>query len=116
MENVASPLPKMSGTDYEPKEGDIITVELPNERTRAKIEKVISDAACIARIMQYTTAFHSHPYKKDDLIACKFEEVGVRNQGWRLVSDREMAEADAEAASQVPVAEVEPEKKKKKGK
>lgn len=111
------PLPKMSHPNYEPKEGDVITVELPDERTRATIVRIISDTAVIAKIMQYTTGRHSHPYKKDDLIACKFETLDLGNSGWRVLSDRELE--DVEPAAEVappPPAAVPTVAKKKKGK
>jgi hypothetical protein len=101
MDNIKHPnaparLPKMSTPRYEPKIGDTITVELPDERTRAQIEKVISQDAVIARLMTFTTS-KSHQYRKDDLVACRFEMLGMTIPGWRAMSQRELDEADSHA-------------------
>jgi len=90
-------LPKMSSPHYEPKVGETITLELPDERTRATIEKVISDEAAIARLLTYTTS-KSHSYKKGDLVACRFERLGMGVPGWRAMSQRELDEADSAKA------------------
>lgn len=101
--NAPVKLPRMSTPHYEPKVGDTITIELPDERTRATIEKVISDTAVIAKLLTYTSS-KSHAYRKDDLVACKFEMLNMTVPGWRAMSQREL---DAAAG---------PEKKKRKGK
>lgn len=107
-DKLSKPLPQMSGPKYEPKVGDTITVDLPNERTRARIEKVISDTAVIAKITQFTTGRTSHNYNKDDLIACVYETLSMNSPGWRVMSERELAEAEAAAEPPPP--------KKKRGK
>lgn len=86
-------LPRMSKPHYEPKVGDTITVELPDERTRATVEKVISDTAVIARLQHYMTS-KSHNYKKDELIACRFETLSMGINGWRVMSERELDAAE----------------------
>ena len=110
---IGNPMPKMSGAEYVPKEGDVITVYLPDERTRATIERVISDTAVIAKIMQYTTAKISHSYKKGDLVACQFEPQNMNQMGWRAVSERELEESTPAPPPPEPVAKA---PKKKKGK
>lgn len=87
-------LPRMSGPTYEPKEGDTITVELPDERTRAQIIKVVSDTAVIAKLLTYTTS-KSHNYKKGDLVPFRHQRLDMNLPGWRSVSQHEMDEADA---------------------
>lgn len=98
MQTQPTKLPKMSSPHYEPKVGDTITVELPDERTRAVIEKVISDEAAIARLLHYTTS-KSHSYKKGDLIACRFEMLGMSIPGWRAMSERELDDAESAGPS-----------------
>lgn len=93
MKQPTSTLPRMSGSRYEPKVGDTITVELPDERTRAEVIKVISDTAVLARLATFTTAKGSHNYRKDDVIPCRFQKLGMGVPGWRVVSEREMDEA-----------------------
>lgn len=106
-----APLPRMSGSHYVPKVSDTITVQLPDEATRAKIERVISDVAVIASLSTFTTARHSHSYRKGDLVPCRFETLGMGVPGWRAMSEREMDDAEAaHRAKQAPQA-----KAKKKG-
>lgn len=87
-------LPHMSGSTYEPKVGDTITLELPDERTRAVIERVVAPDAAIAKLNTYTTS-KSHNYRKGDLVACRYEVLGMNQAGWRVMSDRELADAEA---------------------
>ena len=98
MQNEPVRLPKMSSPHYEPKVGDTITVEIPDERTRAVIERLISDEAAIAKLLSYTTS-KSHTYKKGDLVACRFERLGMGISGWRVMSQREMDDAEATGAA-----------------
>lgn len=102
---INSKLPVMHVTGYMPKIGDQITISLPDEKTRGTIEKVISPEAVIAKLTQFTTAKTSHPYRKDDLIACKLRVDALNQRNWQVVPQREL-EAAADAA----------EKKPKKGK
>lgn len=90
----APKLPVMSGAHYEPKVGDAITVELPDERTRAEVIKVISDTAVIAKLSTYTTS-KSHNYRKGDLVPLRFQTLDMNIPGWRAVTQHEMDEADA---------------------
>lgn len=84
----------MSLSRHEPQAGETITVDLPDERTRATIEKVLSRTAVIAKIDTFTTGNpKSHTYKRGDLIACRFTEVGMNLSGWKVVGERELSEA-----------------------
>lgn len=96
----APTLPRMSNANYIPKVGDTITIELPDERTRGTIEKVISDTAVIAQLQHFTTAKLSHNYRKDDLVPCRFGKLSMNMSGWRAVSEREMEEAAAARAAE----------------
>lgn len=87
-------LPAMSGPDYQPKVGDQITVQLPDERTRCTIESVVSHDACIARLNHFTTS-KSHSFRKGDMIPCRYEMLEMNQPGWRSLTDRELAEAEA---------------------
>lgn len=92
-------LPRMSTPHYEPKEGDTITISLPDEITRGQIERVISDEAVIAKLLTFTMAVgKSHQYRKGDLVPCRFTRLGMGNMGWEAVSQREMDEAVAAKA------------------
>lgn len=91
----AAPLPRMSTPHYEPKVGETITVELPDERTRAIIERVVSDTAVLARLLTFTTS-KSHSYRKDELVACRFEMLNMTVPGWRVMSQRELDDAESQ--------------------
>lgn len=93
--NQPAQLPRMSNPRYEPHVGEEITIELPDERTRASIESVVSPTHCLARLLRYPVS-KSHQYRKGDLIACKHETLGMGISGWRVMSQRELDEADAE--------------------
>lgn len=95
----------MRPTHYEPKVGDTITVELPDERTRATVERVISDEAVIAKIASFTTNNKSHNYKRHDLIACRFGGTSMNARGWKVVSDQELREPPAPEPELVETAE-----------
>lgn len=92
--NQPAHLPRMSTPHYQPKVGDEITVEVPDERTRAVIESLVSDTHCIARLLRYPVS-KSHNYKKGDLVPCKHETLGMGVAGWRVISQRELDEAVA---------------------
>jgi hypothetical protein len=88
---------------YLPREGDKITVTLPAERTRCEIIKVVSDEACIAQLLSFTTA-KEHRLTKGDKIACRFELGPMDQPQWVYVPqeqmDAEIAERNARWAEQ----------------
>lgn len=93
--NTAQTQPQMSGPTYVPQVGDTITLELPDERTRAELVKIVGNDTAIARLITFTTGKASHNYRKGDLVPCRFGKVGMNLTGWRAVSEREMDEAEA---------------------
>lgn len=92
--STAAKLPQMSHGRYVPEVGNIITVELPGERTRATIERVISDEAVIAKLQTFTTS-KEHDYRKGDLVPCRFTDVGMGATGWLAISERQLDQASA---------------------
>lgn len=94
---------------YEPKVGDVITVELPDERTRATIERLVSDSAAIVRLNHFVTATKSHNYRKGDLVPVRYGLLDMGLTGWHSVSERELAEAtppEPEAEPVIAAAEI----------
>jgi hypothetical protein len=87
------PAPQFRNTHYEPKLGDVVTVLLPDERTRATIEKLVSDTACIVRLNHFVTATKSHNYRKGDLVPCRYGVQDMGLPGWTAVSAKELEEA-----------------------
>lgn len=94
-------LPKVSSGRYEPKVGDMITVQLPDERTRATIEQVVSDTAAIVRLNHFTTATKSHNYRKGDLVPVRYGTLDMGLPGWKSVSEQELAQATPEPEPEV---------------
>ena len=105
-----------------PQVGQQITIDLPDERTRAEVVKVISDSACLAKIMQFTTASKSHPYHKDDIVAVQYKRDGMGLNAWIAIEERPAApsaetvaaladadESDEEEEDDAVAARVEPE-------
>jgi hypothetical protein len=80
---------------YHPREGDIITVTLPAERTRCQIITVVNDEAVIAMILGFTTS-PGHQLKKGDRIACRFRLGPMNEPQWIYVPQTEL---DAEIAA-----------------
>lgn len=109
----AAPLPKMNEPEMGYDVGQTITVQLPNEVTRAVIEKAVSPTACLARINTFTTGHISHNYRRGDLIPCRYDILALNQRGWRVVSEREMAEAE-EAERRKAEAAVKKTKQKRK--
>lgn len=87
----------------------MITVDLPDERTRAKVVKVISDTACLAEIAQYTTALKSHPYHKGDVVAVQLRKDAMGQQAWIAVKPGPALPAPETVASLADAAEDEAE-------
>lgn len=89
---------------YEPKTGDVITINLPDEVTRATIIRMVSATAAIAELMNFTTASKSHNYKKGDLVPCKFGRTITGLKGWTVVSENELqASAKPEEVKPDPI-------------
>lgn len=78
----------------QPKEGDVITVELPDERTRATVKSVVSPVMVLAVIGQHTTAQKSHAYRKGDTIPCQYRDGAMNQRMWHVVSQKEFEEAE----------------------
>jgi hypothetical protein len=75
---------------YEPNVDDTITVELPDERTRAKIIGVVSDTAVTVELLTFTTNNKSHPYKKGDKVPAMFVPGPMNRHIWKVISDAEL--------------------------
>lgn len=112
-------MPKLQ-PHYLPKEGDKITVTIPNERTRCEIVSVVTDEACIAQLLGFTTNVKEHGLKKGDRIACRFQRGPMNEVQWTYVPHAQMeaeieernarwAEQNREPLNDEPEAEPEPE-------
>lgn len=97
---------------YLPQVGDMTTVHLPGEITRAEIRKVTSERTMIAELSSFTTA-KDHPYKKGDLVPFRLKKNGLNQQIWEAIPEREITEGvrrvEAERAAAAEVESDEPE-------
>jgi hypothetical protein len=82
-----------------PTVGQTITINLPDERTRADVIKVISNTACLVKIAQFTTSSKSHPYHKDDVVAVQLRKDGMGQQAWIAIDERPTAPSAETIAS-----------------
>ena len=88
---------------YDPKVGDPVTIELPDERTRGTIVRVISPTRIIAQITQFTTGNKSHNYKKDDFVAAE-HRMGMMNiRGWYVIPQAQLDAAPEPEPTEVEV-------------
>jgi hypothetical protein len=74
-----------------PQIGQTITVDLPDERTRAEVVQVVSDSALLVKLTQFTTAAKSHPYHKGDVVAVQLRKDGMNQQAWIAIDERATA-------------------------
>lgn len=75
---------------YAPQIDDTITLELPDERTRARIVRLVSKSAAIAELLSFTTAGKSHNYKKGDMVPCCFRRTPSGLMGWVAINEKEL--------------------------
>lgn len=78
------------GGHYEPKEGDKITILLPDERTRAVIHKMTGEGMCIAKLETFTVQNKSHNYRKGDLVPARLRPDDMGQTNWIAIDEREL--------------------------
>lgn len=82
---------------YRPEKGGEITIDLPGERIRAKIEFVASDGNLLsATILNTPVGKAPHSYRKGDLVDARrgLDSFEIEER-WIAVSEREMQQAEA---------------------
>lgn len=80
--------------NHTPEIGVEITVELPDERTRARVERIISANRIIVRLSHFTTASKSHNYKKGDFVACQYRIGAMNLRGWHEIPQSQLDAAE----------------------
>lgn len=63
-----------------------ITVDLPGEKLRALIKKILSETEIVLQLTS-TPLAKSHTYKKDDFVACK-RVAGMFGEIWEAIESR----------------------------
>ena len=56
--------------EYQPNEGEFLTLFLPGEMVRAKVLRASSPDSCIAQIESVPMA-RGHQYRKEDIVPCR---------------------------------------------
>lgn len=74
---------------YTPQIDDTITVNLPDEMTRARIVKLVSKTLGIAELLSFTTS-KSHSYRKGSMIPVRFGRGPMGLMGWTAVNEAEL--------------------------
>ncbi len=79
---------------YRPEVGHTLTVDLPGESVRAKVEGVVNEDACVCTIESTPIATPRHSYVKDDTICVRREVNGIGIENWAVISEREMQQRE----------------------
>lgn len=69
-----------------PVAGDIVTVDLPGEKLRATVVRMIDDDTLLAEITG-TPFMRSHMFRAGDIIACR-RSYSVLGETWKAEDDR----------------------------
>lgn len=92
-----------------PLEGEAITVDLPGERTRGTVYKVVSPDALLVQLSVYTTS-REHGKKKGDIIPVINRKNHLGILSWEYVTEHELSASEKPAAEpQLPELEIEGE-------
>lgn len=75
--------------DYMPKIDDVITINLPDELTRGRIDRLVSKTLAIAELMNFTTG-KTHGYRKGSMVPVRFARGSMGLPGWTVVSEEEL--------------------------
>lgn len=74
---------------YHPQEDQYLVVQLPGERLRALIRRVVTDDAVIVEITSVPLA-KSHTYKRGDIVACRRDSTDFGDV-WESVPDQRIS-------------------------
>lgn len=82
---------------YKPKVGDTITVTLPGEKIRARIDGVASEDAVVCTVLGAPIAKTGHGVMKDDVINVRRGDDSIGMEAWVMITEREMQQREAAA-------------------
>lgn len=79
----------MTMAKYHPQEDSYLIVQLPNERLRAMIRRVVTDDAVIVELTSVPLA-RTHAYQRGDYVACrrKLTDLG---EIWEAVAEQKIS-------------------------
>ncbi len=96
---------------YKPQIGHTLTVDLPGERVRARIEKVITEDAVVCVILSTPMAKTQHRFVKDEMICVERRDNNIGLECWLALDERQLEEqarvARFEEAERVKAADAE---------
>lgn len=94
-------------SNYDPRVGDMATINLPGEVTRGEIVKVVTPQKIIVKLSTFTTS-KDHSYRRFDHVPCQLKKDFAGRLVWEGIPESEIREsAEREerkrAAAEVPV-------------
>lgn len=92
-------------TSYQPQEDTYLIADLPGERVRAMIRRVVTQDAVIVELTSIPLA-KSHTYQRGDYVALRRKDTGL-GEAWEAVREQKISIEEV-------AAEVKPKAKKKK--
>jgi hypothetical protein len=97
---------------YHPQEDQYLVIQLPNERLRAMIRRVVTDDAVIVEITSVPLS-RTHNYKKGDYVACRREKSDL-GEAWASVAEQRISIDDLAQSVEQPKKESAKKKTAKK--
>jgi hypothetical protein len=92
--------------NYEPRVGDMATVNLPGEVTRGEIVRVINPQSIIVKLTVFTTS-KDHDYRRFNMVPCRLKKDFANRLVWESIPEGELkASAEREEAKRAAAAEV----------
>lgn len=79
----------MKMAKYHPVEDSYIIVQLPNERLRAIIRRVVNDDAIIVEVVSIPLA-RTHNYQRGDYVACRRIDTSL-GEIWEAVAEQRIS-------------------------
>lgn len=104
---------------FTPEEDKYLIINLPGERLRAIIRRVVTNDAVIVEVTSIPLA-KSHQYKRGDYVACRRDDTEY-GESWRAVEEQrisvdELAQKEKQAQTIVKIKNKPVKKKKTKNK
>ena len=95
---------------FHPSEDVYIIVQLPSERLRAIIRRVVTDDAVIVELTSIPLA-RTHNYQRGDYVACRRKDTAL-GEIWEAVAEHKISIEQVAKKEEKAVKAVKPKKKK----
>lgn len=98
-------------SNYDPRVGDMATINLPGEVTRGEIVKVVTPQSVIVKLTTFTTS-KEHNYRRFDHVPCRLKKDFAQRLIWESIPEDEIRasaeRAEAKRAASAETSEVPP--------